>query len=162
MSIKDQSQDSSPDCGGWASAHLEDRFTGDHARVAHILEDVSALVENHSFITASKRWGEMQRVEQRHSDLEEEILSAAEKVFGSLVFLQEVKKAHRGIGALMGVAGQCLSEWNPEDFYAARVAIEKRLALHWEYERNVLLPGLKRLFKDTALRDEFFKLIIRN
>ena len=127
------------------------QLADDHQVQASIMEDIAALIRDHSFITATKRFGELRLHLGRHICAEEELFTLCEQLSNPPQVLEKLRVEHAVIQGLIQHLAEALSRRaEVSEMIHLLESLQETLNRHELEERNQLFPALERLIPDRG------------
>jgi hypothetical protein len=125
-----------------------------HHRLYTILDDVEALVEQGSFLTAAKRFGDFRLDEERHIRMEEELFASLQASEPAAPPSTELMRQHEAIQSSMGWIceglSHCASDWT----MAKMAELRSLLRRHEELEKSLCLPDFQAKFSEGEAAEQ--------
>jgi hypothetical protein len=140
-------------------ASIRRQLSREHRVHDSILKDVELLVQDDSFPTAAKRFGELQIHLGRHIAAEEELFNRCETLSAPRAILSRLRLEHGVILELAQSIGQALNRREKAPDLSDRIHhLQREINAHEELEWSSLFPGLERLLPN---RDRYRELLLK-
>ncbi len=112
-----------------------------------LLEDVRALTERHSYVTAAKRFGQLYRAIEEHTGIEEQLWlpKIIERWPERAATLEHARTDHLAIRETMQQVGDALGAWHAVEAAAALRELSRLLELHHTHEDEEIYPAVLAL-----------------